>query len=450
MIEDMGMISCGEEPLSSGMLYLAELYDDRTNEKVIDFCQNADIKNIEAFEEMLPFISHDGCNRMFVRIDSYAEKERLYYRKADKWISIDHEKECFDLEMGDYKRYSGINVIDIKNDASLSGIESVIAFWQNRRAIRHALIELDPICISRYPLLQRGMTAYAKESYDIADRIRGISNEKEIVGIICSVLNDLDRVDLTGDEQVHLWSRLFRGEAWHVCPVCKSYYFHAEKDACPNCGWRNNLSQERNADVEVSTENTEPLRLRQAVYYLKKHDETRDEAEKIWSEYTDLFNALIKVKKAFPGEQSKYDNVFVFGVNINDGRYGEFRKLRENTMKRLEELLPKVKTENAAIRKNDDNQKRETQEIEDQAAYTELNHPGRDKCDELRKIRKAIADENGIDFQPAECHHAGPCKGTCPACEAEVKYLEEELQKKQAKGEKVKLAGIAEGYLEDY
>ena len=315
--------------------------------------------------------------------------------------------------------------------------------------IRLALIELDPLCISRYPLLQTGMTAYAKEAYDIAEKIRGISDEKEIVGIICSVLNNLDEVELTAEEQVHLASRLFRGDAWHVCPVCKLHYLHAEKDICPVCGWRNNLSQERNADSEVSTDNTEPLRLRQALYYLKKHEETREEAERIWSEYTDLFNALIKVKKAFPGEQSTFDNVFVFGVNINDGRFGEFRKLRENTMKRLEELLPKVKTENAAIRKNDDNQKRETQEIEDQTVYTELNHPGRDKCDELRKIRKAIADENGIDFQTAECHHAGPCKGTCPACEAEVRYIEEELKKKQAEGRKVKLNGIAEEFLKN-
>lgn len=449
MLDDI--ISMGMEPTPTERVYNAVLYNDRTNEEVIDFGQNAEIKDIESFENLLPFISQDGCNRMLVKIDSYSYKrrERLYYRLSNKWKRINHKKEQFDLEKEDDKRFGEEDFNCLKDEMSLSGIDAVIAFWQNRRAIRLALIELDPLCISRYPSLQTGMTAYAKESYDIAKKIRGFSDENDILYIICYVLKDLDGVELTEDEKKYLLSRLFRGYSWHVCPVCKSHFFYAGKDACPICGWRNNLSQERNADSEVSTDNTEPLRLRQALYYLKKHEETREEAERIWNEYTDLFNALIKVKKAFPGEQSTFDNVFVFGVNINDGRFGEFCKLRENTMKRLEELLPKVKTEDAATRQNNDNQKREAQEIEDQTEYTELNHPGRDKCDELRKIRKAIADANGIDFHPAECHHKGPCSGSCPACEAEVQYLEMELRKKQSKGEKVKLDGIAEGLIKN-
>ena len=36
-------------------------------------------------------------------------------------------------------------------------------------------------------------------------------------------------------------------------------------------------------------------------------------------------------------------------------------------------------------------------------------HPGREKCDTLRAIRMKIAEANGIPFQPAECHHTGPC-----------------------------------------
>ena len=74
---------------------------------------------------------------------------------------------------------------------------------------------------------------------------------------------------------------------------------------------------------------------------------------------------------------------------------------------------------------------------------TELNHPGRDKCDKLRVIRKKIADANGIDFEPAECHHAGPCLGTCPVCDSEIKYLDEELQKKKERGEEIVLSGLA-------
>lgn len=75
--------------------------------------------------------------------------------------------------------------------------------------------------------------------------------------------------------------------------------------------------------------------------------------------------------------------------------------------------------------------------------YTEKNHPGRDKCDKLCEIRKKIADANGIDFEPAECHHTGPCLGTCPVCDEEIKYLDEQLKKKKARGEDVILNGLA-------
>ena len=380
MIDDI--ISMGVESEPTGQVYNTILYNDRTNEEVIDFGKNAEIKDIESFEKMLPYISQDGCNRMLVKIDpfSYGKRERLYYRFSNNWKRIDQIKERFDLEEEDDKKHREENINCLKDEKSLSGIEAVMAFWQNRRAIRLALIELDPLCISRYPLLQTGMTAYAKESYDIAKKILGFSDENDIFYIIRYVLKDLDGVELTEDEKEYLSSRLFHGYLWqHVCPVCKLHYFHAEKDVCPICGWRNNLRQERNADSEVSTDNTEPLRLRQALYYLKKHEETREEAEKIWSEYTDLFNALIKVKKAFPGEQSTFDNVFVLGVNINDGCCGEFSKLRENTMKRLEELLSRIKTENTATRKNDENLERKVHEKEEQTEYTEMNHPGRDK-----------------------------------------------------------------------
>ena len=73
----------------------------------------------------------------------------------------------------------------------------------------------------------------------------------------------------------------------------------------------------------------------------------------------------------------------------------------------------------------------------------ENRYPGKDKCDKLREIRKLIADVNEIDFQPAECHHIGPCLGTCPLCDAEIKYLDGELQKKKSRGEKVFLTGLA-------
>lgn len=54
---------------------------------------------------------------------------------------------------------------------------------------------------------------------------------------------------------------------------------------------------------------------------------------------------------------------------------------------------------------------------------------GKSKCDYLKKIRENIAKHYGIPFQTKECSFEGECKGTCPKCEQEVRYLEMELLK---------------------
>ena len=58
---------------------------------------------------------------------------------------------------------------------------------------------------------------------------------------------------------------------------------------------------------------------------------------------------------------------------------------------------------------------------------------GRNICDTLKAIRKQIADANGIDYSPEECHFKGECKGTCPRCEQDVRDLEHELRIRQIK-----------------
>lgn len=68
---------------------------------------------------------------------------------------------------------------------------------------------------------------------------------------------------------------------------------------------------------------------------------------------------------------------------------------------------------------------------------------GKSKCKILKQIRKQIAEENDIRYVVSECKHQGDCLGTCPKCEAEVRYLEEELRKKQLMGKKVAVAGVA-------
>ncbi|MBR4815337.1 MAG: hypothetical protein IKZ67_07730 [Paludibacteraceae bacterium] len=68
---------------------------------------------------------------------------------------------------------------------------------------------------------------------------------------------------------------------------------------------------------------------------------------------------------------------------------------------------------------------------------------GKDKCKYLREIRKRIATENDIKLVTEECTYKGECTGTCPRCEAEVRYLESELDKRQKMGKLVTLAGLS-------
>ncbi len=76
--------------------------------------------------------------------------------------------------------------------------------------------------------------------------------------------------------------------------------------------------------------------------------------------------------------------------------------------------------------------------------YTEDKHPGKKRCELLRKIRKEIADANGIEFEPHECHHNGPCMGTCPACDSELEYLNKKLDEKKWKDEPIKVDGLVD------
>ena len=67
---------------------------------------------------------------------------------------------------------------------------------------------------------------------------------------------------------------------------------------------------------------------------------------------------------------------------------------------------------------------------------------GRDKCNLLNEIRQKVADENNIEFKIYDCTFEGDCTGTCPKCESELEYLEQELEKKQNAGEKINIKNI--------
>ena len=72
---------------------------------------------------------------------------------------------------------------------------------------------------------------------------------------------------------------------------------------------------------------------------------------------------------------------------------------------------------------------------------------GKQTCKILKEIRKQIAAENDIEFVTSECTYKGDCKGTCPKCEAEVRYLERELEKRQRMGKAAIFAGMSLGTL---
>ncbi|MBQ2618167.1 MAG: hypothetical protein IJG08_01655 [Oscillospiraceae bacterium] len=68
---------------------------------------------------------------------------------------------------------------------------------------------------------------------------------------------------------------------------------------------------------------------------------------------------------------------------------------------------------------------------------------GKNKCKILKEIRQKIADENDIPYVTRECTYQGDCRGTCPKCEAELRYLEQELEKRRRLGKTVAVAAVA-------
>ncbi|MBS6476109.1 MAG: hypothetical protein KH354_09100 [Clostridiales bacterium] len=68
---------------------------------------------------------------------------------------------------------------------------------------------------------------------------------------------------------------------------------------------------------------------------------------------------------------------------------------------------------------------------------------GKERCRILKELRQQIAQSNDIELVTEECQYQGECAGTCPRCEAEVRYLEQELARRQKLGRAVVIAGIA-------
>ena len=67
---------------------------------------------------------------------------------------------------------------------------------------------------------------------------------------------------------------------------------------------------------------------------------------------------------------------------------------------------------------------------------------GKRICKILKELRKRIADANEIPYKIEECPHKGDCPGTCPKCEAEVRYLMEAIDKREQQGKPVVIEGL--------
>lgn len=68
---------------------------------------------------------------------------------------------------------------------------------------------------------------------------------------------------------------------------------------------------------------------------------------------------------------------------------------------------------------------------------------GKKKCEILKTIRCQVAKKNGIPYTYTECTYQGECRGTCPRCEEELRYLTRELDKLKRSGKQVAVAGVA-------
>ena len=70
---------------------------------------------------------------------------------------------------------------------------------------------------------------------------------------------------------------------------------------------------------------------------------------------------------------------------------------------------------------------------------------GKKICKTLKEVRMQVAKANDIKYAPTECRYEGDCAGTCPKCESEVRWLEQQLQLRRQLGKAVAVVGVSMG-----
>lgn len=67
---------------------------------------------------------------------------------------------------------------------------------------------------------------------------------------------------------------------------------------------------------------------------------------------------------------------------------------------------------------------------------------GKRICKVMKELRKRIADANEIPYVIEECPYKGDCPGTCPKCEADLRYLTEAIDAREKQGKTVTTEGL--------
>ena len=71
------------------------------------------------------------------------------------------------------------------------------------------------------------------------------------------------------------------------------------------------------------------------------------------------------------------------------------------------------------------------EEIKEMVEQLHPRFDGKKVCEELKQMRIKLAEANGIDLETVDCPSTGPCAGTCPRCDMELRYLQEQLLNKR-------------------
>lgn len=185
-------------------------------------------------------------------------------------------------------------------------------------------------------------------------------------------------------------------------PLCHPAFITAFHDLCKNDGW--NLRVETSLNVsEESVKEVAPF-IHEFIVDIK------DMNPAIYRDYTGVDNSLVMRNLRYLVEQGAAKRVLVRIPSI------EGFNTESDIQKSKEELL------RMGLNRFDFF----TYETSLKTAYSKTMS-GKSVCHYLKELRKAAADQNGIAYEPAECHYEGECPGTCPKCEEELKTLTELL-----------------------